>query len=403
MPTPVPVTTPNPTAAARGAGPSLPTDAGIAQAFTALLATLLPNGAPITTLPRGAAQDVVPAKDGEVAKGKPAPATTDNGKKPRVGARVETPSDLAAQPTGNGPDVTSTAGDLPPPALPATPAAVPGPLPGPLVPDPAATEPPTVGAVPVGAAGVGPSGIGDTTGAGAARPAAPHPNEPAVAAKDTNAAHPATTAAPTDTTAKEPVPPAVTPLTAAATAQLLPVAAPVAPAPHVAPPPTSAASADAPPPAEQLAPVLVSVANAPPGTSHMSLQLRPDALGTVHIQVDRTPDAPTQIRIEVSRPETLALLQRDTTQLQHALDRAGVSHETMTVTLHAAPEVAPVASAQDSGQTSTQYMGTGQPHQGFADSRGRQQPSAPFSAVAMTEETSPTTDRSAHAGIDITA
>lgn len=128
------------------------------------------------------------------------------------------------------------------------------------------------------------------------------------------------------------------------------------------------------PPAEQLAPVLVSIANTPAGVQHMTLQLRPDALGGLHIQIDRMPNAPTQIRIEVERPETLALLQRDTRQLQHALDQAEVPRQAMTVTFHAAPAVSATSPAQDTGQMSQQFLGTGQPQQGFGNRHPKQEP-----------------------------
>ncbi len=151
-------------------------------------------------------------------------------------------------------------------------------------------------------------------------------------------------------------------------------------------------------------PVAVSLLNTAPGTSHMSVELRPDALGSVHIQIDRAPDTPTQIHIVAERPETLALLQRDAPQLQRALAQAGLPHEAMTLTLHAAPPVAAAPASQDGGQSqsSTQFMGTGQSQQGFADGRSRH-PHGPQTMHASARETAPETIASIRTGIDITA
>jgi hypothetical protein len=164
------------------------------------------------------------------------------------------------------------------------------------------------------------------------------------------------------------------------------------------------------PPAERLAPVLVSIVNAPTGAQHMTLRLQPEALGQLQIQIDHVPDAPIQIRIEAERPQTLALLQRDTPQLQRALDQAGIQRDTMTLSFHAAPAVAAVPLAQDAGQTSQQFMGTGQPYQGFGEGRPHH---APFAWVEANDGPTSPADSVAqpHAlrtgptgsGIDITA
>ena len=159
-------------------------------------------------------------------------------------------------------------------------------------------------------------------------------------------------------------------------------------------------------PAEQLAPVLVSVAKDAAGGGHIALHLRPPALGDLQITIERTPNAPTQVRIAAERPETLALLQRDTPHLQRALDQAGVARDSMTVTFHAAPTVTAVSAAQDAGQMSRQFLGTGQPHQGFADGRPRHAPTpngdanGPDTPIA-TDPANPR--RSIRSGIDITA
>lgn len=178
--------------------------------------------------------------------------------------------------------------------------------------------------------------------------------------------------------------------------------APIAPAVRASEPPPVGSAASA--PAEQLAPVLVTIAHAPNGAEHVTLQLQPDALGQLRIQIDRTPDSPIQVRIEAERPETLTLLQRDTPQLQRALDQAGVPRDSMTVSFHAAPIVAPTPTAQDAGQSSTQFMGTGTPSQGFAD-RGPQRPAIALGETTDTQSTPEPVVRPSYvrSGLDITA
>ena len=226
----------------------------------------------------------------------------------------------------------------------------------------------------------------------AATPSPPPPSAPA--ASPAHAAAPPAAAAPVrhETAPIDPTP------TAAPTAVPVPLV-PVA-RPAVSPP-----ASPAQPPTEQLAPVLVTIANTPTGAGHLTLQLQPDALGQLRIQIDRNPDSPMQVRIEAERPETLALLRRDTPQLQQALDRAGVPREAMTVSYHAAPIVTAAPAAQDAGQTASQFMGTGQSSQGFADRGGHRPPmfGAGRSDPAATSEPEPIRPAYARSGLDITA
>ena len=173
---------------------------------------------------------------------------------------------------------------------------------------------------------------------------------------------------------------------------------------HAAPKPQSAAPAA--PAAEQLAPVLVTIARTPAGTQHMTLQLQPEALGHLQITIDRTANAATQIRIEVERPETLAMLRHDSPQLQRALDQTSLQRDPINLTFHATASVTAAPAAQDTGQTSSQFLGTGQPHQGFADGQNRRTPLSDIDAVALSSEPSPSpeaSNRSVRSGIDITA
>jgi hypothetical protein len=121
-------------------------------------------------------------------------------------------------------------------------------------------------------------------------------------------------------------------------------------------------------PAEQLAPVLISIARDPSGERHMTLQIQPEALGHLQIQIDHTPGSSLRVQIIVERPETLALLQRDTPQLLRALDQAGVPRDGMTFNFHAAPS-AVVSPLPSDNSVSTQFPGFGPPNQGFSDGR----------------------------------
>ena len=123
-----------------------------------------------------------------------------------------------------------------------------------------------------------------------------------------------------------------------------------------------------PAPAEQLAPVLISIARDPSGERHMTLQIQPEALGHLQIQIDHTPGSSLRVQIIVERPETLALLQRDTPQLLRALDQAGVLRDGMTFNFHAASAAVANPLPSDTGAP-TQFPGFGHPNQGFSDGR----------------------------------
>lgn len=110
--------------------------------------------------------------------------------------------------------------------------------------------------------------------------------------------------------------PVLAPTTASATP-------PVPPSPHLAP-------------AAQLAPALLTLASTASGSQHMTLRLQPADLGTVQVRIDRPADAPVRVEVSVSRPETLTLMVRDQSQLQRALDQAGVPQDGRSVTFQLA-------------------------------------------------------------------
>ena len=91
-----------------------------------------------------------------------------------------------------------------------------------------------------------------------------------------------------------------------------------------------------------MAPVLVSLRHTADGMQRVTMRLDPPELGRVQVRIDRPTDAPARVEITVEKAETLTLLLRDQTQLQRALDQAGVPAEGRSVTFHvASPEPAP--------------------------------------------------------------
>ncbi len=103
-------------------------------------------------------------------------------------------------------------------------------------------------------------------------------------------------------------------------------------------PTANRSAANAPMPATQLTPVIVSLVHNSVGPQHLTLRLDPPELGNVQIRLERPPDAPARIEITVQRPETLALLQRDQPHLQQVLDQAGIPAEGRTVSFHLGPQ-----------------------------------------------------------------
>jgi hypothetical protein len=150
----------------------------------------------------------------------------------------------------------------------------------------------------------------------------------------------------------------------------------------------------APSPAAQVAPALLSLAQAPSGGSRLTLRLDPAELGHVQIRIDRAQDAPARVEITAERPETLALLQRDQPQLQRALDQAGVPADGRSLTFH-------VANQQTGGGQSWSGAGTsGQSGGGSQNWTGASQQSGEEDAATGQP---PTTARWLRAGLDITA
>jgi hypothetical protein len=139
-----------------------------------------------------------------------------------------------------------------------------------------------------------------------------------------------------------------------ATAQIAP--------PHAATPqpqgePTRAASPQAPPPAEQVAPVILAQAIRPGAPARTIIELRPAELGRVEVAVETRRDGPAEVRIVAERPEALAALQRDRPALEAALRSAGFEGQQATLSFDLGgdrrppPErAAPTAPARATGE-----------------------------------------------------
>ncbi|WP_161988333.1 flagellar hook-length control protein FliK [Elioraea sp. Yellowstone] len=82
------------------------------------------------------------------------------------------------------------------------------------------------------------------------------------------------------------------------------------------------------PPAQQIAPVLVTLAAGATGQSEsLILTLEPQELGRIEVEVTREGERRVAIAVIADRPETLHLLMRDAAVLDRALAQAGVGAE----------------------------------------------------------------------------
>ncbi|MGI4802206.1 MAG: flagellar hook-length control protein FliK [Janthinobacterium lividum] len=135
--------------------------------------------------------------------------------------------------------------------------------------------------------------------------------------------------------------------------------------------------------------------------SHVTtIQITPVELGRVDIRIERPTDGPATIQLVAERPETLSRLIHDQSQLQQALDQAGVPQAGRVLDFSLAPPPPPDPGATSSfagGNTNGgsfsnngQQRGGSYANQNFGDATG--------STLAAT-----TQHRSIRSGIDITA
>jgi flagellar hook-length control protein FliK len=79
--------------------------------------------------------------------------------------------------------------------------------------------------------------------------------------------------------------------------------------------------------ASQIAPSLVSMAQAGGTGGRLSVSITPEQLGQVHITVERAADGTTSIHVAAEQLGTLHILRNDQADLTRALDQAGVGHD----------------------------------------------------------------------------
>nr|WP_314073007.1 flagellar hook-length control protein FliK [uncultured Roseococcus sp.] len=94
----------------------------------------------------------------------------------------------------------------------------------------------------------------------------------------------------------------------------------------LAPPPSSLTGLAAPPPIRQVASIAVALAFKSGSSNGFDLSLEPAELGRVMVRVERDGDRHS-IQVIAERLETLALLQRDRSELDRTLAEAGLRVE----------------------------------------------------------------------------
>ena len=135
--------------------------------------------------------------------------------------------------------------------------------------------------------------------------------------------------------------------------------------------------------------------------SHVTtIQITPVELGRVDIRIERPADGPATIQLVAERPETLSRLIHDQSQLQQALDQAGVPQAGRVLDFSLAPPPPP-----DPGATSSFAGGT---TNGGSFSNNGQQRGGSYANQTFGDATGPTLGattqyQSIRSGIDITA
>ena len=135
--------------------------------------------------------------------------------------------------------------------------------------------------------------------------------------------------------------------------------------------------------------------------SHVTtIQITPVELGRVDIRIERPADGPATIQLVAERPETLSRLIHDQSQLQQALDQAGVPQAGRVLDFSLAPPPPP-----DSGATSSFAGGTmnGGSFSNNGQQRGGSYANQTFGDTSGATLTATTQHRSIRSGIDITA
>jgi flagellar hook-length control protein FliK len=127
-------------------------------------------------------------------------------------------------------------------------------------------------------------------------------------------------------------------------------------------------------PAQQIAPILLTLAKTADGSQQMTVRLQPGDLGMVQVRIARAASGTTQIEITADNPSTLLVLQRDQPQLHRTLDEAGIPAAGRSVSFHAAAAAQAGASSNGSGSSAghgnSQSGSAGRSHAGTSDADG---------------------------------
>lgn len=138
--------------------------------------------------------------------------------------------------------------------------------------------------------------------------------------------------------------------------------------------------------ATQILPAVVTMAQGHGAEHRLSVSITPDELGKVSITIDRAIDGTTTIQVAAERQATLDLLQRDRSELVHALDQAGIRQENHSLSF-----------SLDGGNGGMGGWG----NQG--DQPSQRWPASAAQSYADESDSNPTTAAAARGGIDLTA
>jgi flagellar hook-length control protein FliK len=193
------------------------------------------------------------------------------------------------------------------------------------------------------------------------------------------------------------------------TATATPATPPITAAPVASTRPAQA-TASPPSPATQVAqaivePVKVVLTSPSQGgttTPHVTtIQITPAELGRVDVRIERTNDGPAKIELIAERPETLSRLVHDQSQLQQALDQAGIPQNNRTIEFSLAP------ATTDGAAFSSNLSGNNASGGETASNNFQRQNNAYYNQNSNGSDddqlTSPTQSRIVRTGIDITA
>ncbi len=155
----------------------------------------------------------------------------------------------------------------------------------------------------------------------------------------------------------------------------------------------------------------VTVSSTGSGDSrHLVIRLDPIELGQVKVTIETPKDGPATVRLVVERPETLLLLLRDQSHLNHALTQAGLPEQNREVTIAladpAAPAVTPTNTGHSAGLPSDPDFGGDRRGSQQHDTHGaprREFPASSLNEAAMIATAPLLRPAPSLAGVDITA